>query len=232
MKLPLAALVASLAALALAGAAWVEARRPAPAVTAGGGVTAAAPAKTGLQPLPDTSKPETGVPPPADDHLRAVTERLDKLEARLTVLERRRRDIAPAEPVDVKALETVILDRVKTPAERASALKIMRSRAPQARTIEVARSMIDLLRTCDDGTVRAEICRQLYGLDYAEIGEEMLTRLRTDEDDVAREEAAETLETFADAPGVIQALEYAKENDESPAVREQAIKSLAEIRAR
>ncbi|MCC6737755.1 MAG: HEAT repeat domain-containing protein [Planctomycetia bacterium] len=233
MKLPLAALLVSAAALAAALAALRAARsRP------------EGPAAAQVATAPEVRQPEAGggtaspppvQPPPDDARLNALSERIDRLEEKLQELDRRSREPknrAGDETVDAAALEAVILDRVRTPAERVAALKKMRLRAPQARTIEVARAMIDLLRTCEDATVRAEICRQLFGLDYPEIGEAMLTRLRTDSDEKTREEAAETLETFGDEPGVMQALEYAKEHDESAAVREQAVKTIAEIRAR
>lgn len=233
MKLPLAAMLVSAVALAAALAALRLARaRP------------ETPAVTQVPAAPEGPRPRTGggagspppvTAPPDDARWKALSERIDRLEEKLQELDRRAREPhnrAGDEPVDARALEAVVLDRVRTPAERAGALKKMRLRAPQARTIEIARSMIDLLRTCDDATVRAEICRQLFGLDYPEIGEEMMTRLRVDADEHTREEAAETLETFGDAPGVLQALEYAKEHDESPAVREQAAKTIAEIRAR
>ncbi len=234
MKLAAAALAASAAALVVAAFALQAARsRPEAGPPVAGEPAPRPVAGTDGKPVPVDPPPV--VPAPDDARLRAVVERLDRLEEKAEAFEKRWREarsMAGDEPVDAKALEGVILDRVKTPVERASALKKMRARAPQARTIEVARAMIDLLRTCDDATVRAEICRQLFGVDYPEVGAEMMARLRTDSDERTREEAAETLEHFGDDPGVLQALEYAKEHDESEGVREQAVKTLAEIRSR
>lgn len=175
-------------------------------------------------------------PPPADEDALEV---LRKLEARLAALERPGKSAEPrVEPpvdgahADVEALCTTVLDRSLAGAQRVEALRRMRRMKPDPRTPEVARSMLDLLQTSPDAEIRAEICRHLKGIVLPELGVELVTRLRVDADDATREEAAESLESYLDQPGVEAALDYARLNDPSEEVRKQAAETMSKKASR
>ncbi len=223
MKLFLASLALSAVSLAVAGFALYASRRPVPQ-------GAPADESASRPPVPGTGSSFPANPPPAIGTSpapvdRALLERLDRLDERIAALEKKKSSGGPdpeEEALGKKELEAMVLDGTKTPVQRVSALKKLRRHSPACRTIEVVRSMLDLLRVCEDATARMEICRQLAGVDYPEVVGEMLTRLRNDTDDRTRAEAAGVLESFIDEPGVLQALETAKESDPSERVRASA----------
>ncbi|MCE9583485.1 MAG: HEAT repeat domain-containing protein [Planctomycetes bacterium] len=219
-------LALSAAAAILAGLALYQVRNPAPVPVR---ATDDAPPVPGQPDRPIPKDPAVTNPPTNPGTDPELLARLDRFEERLAALEKRRGGGGPDSPkaeLDRKSLETKILDGTLTPLERASAFQRLRLRWPSARTLEIARSMIDLLRVSEDAGVRFEICRQLSGLDYPEVGDEMLTRARTDKDEHTRAEATRALESFLDNPGVLQALETVKESDPSEFVRAVALDVL------
>ena len=157
-----------------------------------------------------------------DPRLKKMQERISDLELRLEALR-----IANGQPqAEDAALKVFVLDVARTPAERVSAFRILRSRSAGICTRDVVLSILELLRSCEDAAVRVEICRQCSGLGFPEIRQEMLERLRTDPDEWTRVQAVATLSPLVGEPGVRAALEAASENDPSGRVRAQAAEAL------
>lgn len=177
-----------------------------------------APAPQAVEPPPRAPKaPETPAPAPS----------LEKAnEALKALLEADAARKAPS-ALEVAALQAKACDRAADPKERLAALQRLRGTDPDGRSLEVVRSMIDLLRTSPDGRIRADICRQLHKVMHEELKQALLATARTDGYPKAREEAAESLGPWAaDDPHVRQALEALLASDPDADVRQQARRSL------
>lgn len=155
--------------------------------------------------------------------LRDIEKRLSALEGKPPPTERPPDEVG----ADAAALQAIVVDRTQTGTARVEALKRLRRMRPDGRTPEVAKSMLDLLQTSPDAEIRADICRNLSRVILPELGLALMTRLRADDDESTREEAAESLESYLDDMGVVAALEFARLNDPSELVRNQAAKTLA-----
>lgn len=237
MKLSAGALLLSLSALAVSWYALATARQKAAAEALPAGSPGRHRVETEERPAPRDPGPApvAGTPSPPAGDLRSLEERVARIEEKIAKAEQAWNEFRQSRektPIDRVALESTVLDRLKPPEARVSALKKLRWHAPEARTLEVVRSMLDLLRTSEDGAVRAEICRQLSGVEYPEVAPEMVNRLRSDADEETRKEAAEALLDFIDEPGVLQALEAAKQSDPSEDVRLQAVETIEKSKAR
>ncbi|KAF0245705.1 MAG: hypothetical protein FD180_1369 [Planctomycetota bacterium] len=158
--------------------------------------------------------------------LKREVEQLKKELLKLAPVKARAGPPAPLTPEQVANLQKQAMDGTLDAAGRVEALQQLRKRTASGRTPEVVRSMLGLLETSADAGVRADICKQLKGVDMAEAREAMLRRLREDKDRKVREEAAETLEAWKDDAGVRAELEVAAKGDEDADVRKKAAKSL------
>jgi HEAT repeat protein len=107
-----------------------------------------------------------------------------------------------------------------------AALRELR-RVEGGRTRAVAESLLGLLDTAADPSLRADICRQLHRAVPPDLKGPLLRRLRADADARVREEAAETLGPLKEDPEVRAALEDAARSDAEEKVRSQAARSLS-----
>jgi len=103
---------------------------------------------------------------------------------------------------------------------------------PTGRTDEVVLSMLDLLESGIETDQRADILRNLKGAVPLVQSSRVITLLRSDEERVVREEAAETLGPLKDDAQVRAALEEAVRSDASEDVRRQAKAALEGDRRR
>jgi cell division protein FtsB len=109
--------------------------------------------------------------------------------------------------------------------DRIEALSRLRM-LPTGRTPEVVASMLDLLESGIETAHRADILRHLKGAVPLIQSQRVITLLRSDEQRVVREEAAETLGPLKDDAQVRAALEEAARSDASEEVRRQAKAAL------
>lgn len=128
-------------------------------------------------------------------------------------------------PAEVLRLQTIAMDPSQPPEKRLEALGILRQQKDGI-TPQVADSMIRLMETSPDASVRRNILRQLHKSLPADSVAPVLRRLQTDSDNDVRGEAAETLGPFHNDPVVRSALEYASQNDTDEKVRKEAVDSL------
>ena len=92
--------------------------------------------------------------------------------------------------------------------------------------VPVLPEMIHLARTSENGASRADVWRQMHGVKEPALMEALLDALAHDSFGGAREEAAESLDSFLPDPRVEAALRYAMDHDASAGVRSQAARSL------
>ena len=157
---------------------------------------------------------------------------LEELLRRATSREPRRRGES------VEQIEAAIRrgnDPASSPDDMITALRTLRGDRLEDGTdarLPVLSSMIELARVSDDGSVRANVWRNLSGLTAPELLNPLLNALAYDTDASAREEAAETLEDFLPDASVEEALRYAMENDADEDVRRQAGRSFGRRRER
>lgn len=132
---------------------------------------------------------------------------------------------AEREQIVAKVLP-VALDRSRMPQERLRALRELRFR--DGRTYEVMLAMIELIedpQTAPD--VRADIIRNLDGVEFAELKAPLLRVLSEDPDPETRAETVETLEAFYGDPEVERAVVRVRDGDADPRVRLEAAERLA-----
>ncbi len=114
--------------------------------------------------------------------------------------------------------------------KKLSALRALRGTRDEdgndGRSHDVVLSMIDIVRTSEDASVRADVYRQLSGVTDPSLLDSLFYSLANDTHFKVREEAAETLSDYLPDPEVERALEQAAENDENEKVRQEAYKSL------
>ncbi|KAF0244826.1 MAG: hypothetical protein FD180_2197 [Planctomycetota bacterium] len=157
-----------------------------------------------------------------DPRLRKLQEKVSDLELRIEAL----RTASGNPQAEDAALRAIVLDSARTPAERVSAFRIVRSRSADGCTQDMILSILALLRSSGDAAVRLEICRQCSGLGAPQVRHEMLERVRTDPDEWTRVEAIATLSSCAGEADVRPVLEAARDNDPSGRVRAQAAAAL------
>ena len=134
----------------------------------------------------------------------------------------------PARPASdaVLALQAKAMDLSAEPKDRLAALARLRISQPDGRSPDVVRSMIQLLRTCADASIRADVCRQLNRVESEDLKQQLLVTGRADADPRVREEAIESLGPMKSDPAVKQFLETARAGDPDEKVRLQAQRSL------
>lgn len=120
------------------------------------------------------------------------------------------------------------LDESRSVRSRLEALAMLRRYG--GRSGEVGRSMMKLLLEIDDPALRAQLIRNLAGVEDAEVAEGLIQTLLQDTDADVREEAAAALATFARNDDVRWALEEAYRGDVSSGVRKTARLTLVENR--
>ncbi len=237
--LPWPALVAGVLAAAAAGAAW-QARDEARAmserlarVEAALGVEARAASEVReLRPpaVPPGRNPVVGEGSPAADG-----EMIRRLEARIAELEKAAAPVvdpggefpgAAVTPERVEECQAILRDPYRDIWSKLRALRSLWMGAPEARTAEVTRGLLDRVRTEEDPEIRGEILTGMFGVEDPEWRYEFLRRLASDPDPKVRKAAAFSLGPLAGDPDVLAALEAAAKNDESEKVRKQAGVSL------
>ena len=121
--------------------------------------------------------------------------------------------------------ETAV-NRALSTVERIKALEALRQ-IPDGRSREVTVAMVELIQNPDIGSrFRAHIIRNLDGVTFEELKEPLIQALLNDPDHEVREETAETLWHYLGDPRVMEAMEYAKENDAARNVREEAARRI------
>lgn len=132
------------------------------------------------------------------------------------------------------SLITIAQMRASDPAQpvarRLEAFRVLRAHGlaesylcPEA----VVESMLQLASETSVPAVRAEIYRQLAGIQYAIVRKPLIDALLNDVSAEAREEAARALGPLRDDPDVQSALTQTQEKDGSDRVRMQSAASLA-----
>ncbi|MCA8965347.1 MAG: hypothetical protein KDC48_10680 [Planctomycetes bacterium] len=178
---------------------------------------------------------------PADPDLRPRVEQLERRVDALAQAASAAQGTARPEPVDraaelaARALteqqrrtthQTTILDPAATDEARIGAWRELRG-LPDSYDDGVVAVMTQLGLSSADEKTRADVWRQAHGRStHPALGVAMVQALQSDAAASAREEAAETLEYYLDAPGVRQALEIAAQGDADEKVRRQASRTL------
>jgi hypothetical protein len=118
--------------------------------------------------------------------------------------------------------------------DRLEALRHLRSRDGRSR--EVVHAMMELIETPDlDPRMRADIIRNLDGVDFPELKEPLLRILATDPHVETLSETIETLQAFYGDPAVHAAVVHVRDNAENIRVRMEALERLSqydEVKAR
>ncbi len=131
--------------------------------------------------------------------------------------------------------EAIFLDTSRSEAERLEALSRLYSPMNGRRGIEsgaetlsnaVVVAATEMALYSENASVRANVWRQVDGVDDPYLIQPLLHSLSNDPDEDVREEAAKTLKGFLDAPEVRGALEYAWNYDTSETVRREARYSM------
>ena len=167
--------------------------------------------------------------------IRTALERLEGIAARLE-----RASAAGATPLIVTAAapetaedrkriveesQPVALDRQRSPDERLKALRELRSRDGRSR--EVALAMLELIESPDlDPRTRADIIRNLDGVDFPELKDPLLRILANDTHPETRSETVETLQPFYGDGAVHAAVANVRDNDQDLRVRMEALERL------
>jgi hypothetical protein len=240
--LQVVALVASLTSLSLSWRTWTELGGRAAATE--GRTAAADPGKpeprrppavsTETEPDPATGPAGADSGPGRPAGRSADPAELARLEKRLKALEESLGLGAEAlvipgvasTPEKVAEAQGTIRDPMADLRARTRALRSLWMGAPEARTWDVTRGLLDVLRAEQDAEMREEILTGLFGVTDPEWRYEFLRRLASDPEPRVRQAAAKVLGPLADDPEVTAALEAASRNDESEKVRKQASTSL------
>jgi hypothetical protein len=158
-----------------------------------------------------------------------------EIEERLARLEAERRAAAPVIPSSTETPEerqalveknqAAAADRSLPPGTRVQALRGLRFREGRSRDVTLA--MLELVQ--DPGlepAVRADIIRNLDGVDFPELQHVLLEVLRSDADPETRAEAVESLQIFYGDPAVREVVTGVRDRDPDPRVRAEAVKRL------
>jgi hypothetical protein len=181
------------------------------------------------------SRTETGAPSTelqrAIDELRARVERIEKAAAAAP----RAANPGPVQPTpeELAARRAELRRRAFDPNEseesRWRSLNSLINRSSRAEP-DLIQEALRIAQTSQDARTRADVWRNMHGVKNDSLVQPLLLALANDADRNVREEAAETLEDFADRHEVRAALEAAKANDADLGVRRQAEQSLARRR--
>lgn len=119
----------------------------------------------------------------------------------------------------------IATDRTVPSVERLAALRQLRGRG--GRSHEVTLAMIELIQDPSiDGRTRADIIRNLHGVDFEELKQPLVNVLESDGSAEVRSETIETLDVFYDDPAVFQAVAHVRDNDPDFRVRMEATQRL------
>ena len=130
---------------------------------------------------------------------------------------------------DTATIQAIAVDPGREAHERLGALRALRSvHDPEGRSDEVVVGLLTLLRH-EDPFVRADVFRQLDGVETPELEAPLLAALRDDASWHVRSEAAETLASFAGTDHVQAALLESYQSDPNPSVRREARSSLEHV---
>lgn len=166
---------------------------------------------------------------------------LDKLDERLTAVERQLAALPrlnppqpeaprPRDPAqiarDLATTQQGILDANSTPEQKLQHWRRLRA-MENAYSDAVVQQMVNLGLTSPDAATRADVWRQADSRSkHPALAVAMIRALQSDTDDDVREEAAESLENYADRADVQQVLTWARDSDKSEGVRRYAARSL------
>ena len=172
----------------------------------------------------------------ASERLEELSIRFEEMATKLEEIESRSRGVvisgSPGPPETeeertrtVRESQAVALDRSLPAAERLAALRNLRFRDGRSR--EVTLAMIELIEDPSvDAVTRADIIRNLHGVDFEELKQPLLTVLENDVDNGVRSETVETLEPFYGDPRVFGAVAQVRDNDPNPRIRLEAMERL------
>ncbi len=161
-----------------------------------------------------------GVSGGQSDATAALQQQVD--EMRRVLAERR---LIPPDQQSIDAAKVRVLDAGSSSMEKLEALRLLRS--ADARSDDVVLAMIAVYDNESDPRIRADVFRQLDGVNTPELREPLLHAVSEEEVPDVREEAAETLAHFLPDENVREWLEYLRDNDPDEDVREQAGRSLS-----
>ena len=121
----------------------------------------------------------------------------------------------------------IAMDSRRPPAERLQALRELRFRDGRSR--EVVLSMVELMEMPElDPRMRADIIRNLDGVEIPELKDPLLRILENDRHPETRSETIETLQVFYGDPAVHAAVANVRDHDENVRVRMEALERLAQ----
>ncbi len=131
----------------------------------------------------------------------------------------------------VSESQAIATDRSLSPRDRLVALRALRSRG--GRSKEVTQAMIELIQDpALDSRMRADIIRNLSGVDFPELKTALLAVLQNDTDSETRSETVETLQVFYGDPAVHSAVIQVRDHDADAEVRSEAARRLAQYENR
>ena len=185
---------------------------------------------------PSSAAGAEGGGPAGAEPIRALVEKLDGIAGRIErastsgrvstsvgvaeeTVEDRARIVGENRPIAVDSRRPV--------GERLEALRQLRFR--DGRSPDVVQAMMDLVETPDlEPRLRADIIRNLDGVEVPELKEPLLRILATDRHVETLSETIETLQIFYDDPAVRAAVVHLRDNDENIRVRVEALERLAQ----
>lgn len=176
---------------------------------------------------PASGTQDGSVPKDVLDRLKALEDSLADLKRAPAIHDRR--DGAESAQ-DLAEKRRIATDPTADAQAKLAALRSLRGRRVEgqdARTPDVVLSMIDLADHSDDATVRADVYRQLHGVNDRNLRDAMLRALQSDPDPAVRGQCAKDINSFLPDPLVVDALRNAADNDESPNVRREALDTLS-----
>ena len=121
----------------------------------------------------------------------------------------------------------VALDPRRSVGDRLQALRALRTRDGRSR--DVALAMMELIETPDlEPRMRADIIRNLNGVEFPELRDPLLRILASDRHPETRAETVETLQVFYGDPAVHAAVVNVRDNDEDLRVRVEALELITQ----
>ncbi|HLU48972.1 MAG TPA: hypothetical protein VK116_12845, partial [Planctomycetota bacterium] len=118
----------------------------------------------------------------------------------------------------VEEMQAVAIDPTPVPQERLQALRELRARDGRSR--EVTLAMIELVESPDIAPrLRADIVRNLHGVEFAELKAPLLRILESDPHTETKSETIESLEPFYGDADVRAAVERVRDSDPDPRLR-------------
>lgn len=131
-------------------------------------------------------------------------------------------------PEGLERLTRQAQNPARSEEERLQALRLLRGQridGEDAR-LPVVGALIEVGLHSKDAAIRADVWRQMHGVEDPLLRAPLLYALRNDPDARAREEAAESLDAFLPDGEIEQALRTAAEHDADAGVRRQAARAL------